>query len=318
VPRPVVRRASSLVALCLLSSVLAISMPSAQAASGRCRVRNLDSGRVTRGAGPNLQASIEAANPFETLGISGRCNGTFLVNKGLTFQGIPTAAVPLPTLDAHHAGVVLTTGQGPVTIDGLRIVNGDRNDLGGGIEGHGPLRVIDSAIRNDRAVYGGGGIFSAGPLIVGGDTVISDNTARLGAGVYGRDTMLLRDASTVHDNVARRGGGVIAERALTMRDQASVSSNYASLLGGGILGVRRITMSNTSVVQGNTAGRNGGGVYNQDVLKMDDDATISGNTATMGGGIFNRGLAQLVSCSATIVLSPNSPDDPPTAVCPTT
>ena len=315
-PRPVVRRASSLVALCLLSSVLAISMPSAQAASGRCRVRNLDSGRVTRGAGPNLQVSIEAANPFETLGISGRCNGTFLVSKALTFQGIPTADVTLPTLDAHHAGVVLTTGEGPVTIDGLRIVNGDRNDFGGGIEGHGTLRVIDSAIRNDRAVYGGG-IFSAGPLILRGNTVISDNTARLGAGVYGADTMLMRDASTVHDNVARRGGGIFAEGALTLRDQASVSANYVSILGGGIFGVGPITMSNTSAVQGNTAGRNGGGVYNQDVLTMDDDATITGNIATLGGGIFNRGLAQLVSCSATIVLSPNSPDDPPTAVCPT-
>ncbi len=217
-------------------------------------MRNLDSGRVTRGAGPNLQVSIEAANPFETLGISGRCNGTFLVSKGLTFQGIPTAEVPLPTLDAHHAGVVLTTGQGPVTIDGLRIVNGDRNDFGGGIEGHGTLRVIDSAIRNDRAVYGGG-IFSAGPLIVGGTTVISDNTARLGAGVYAAGTMLVRDASTVHDNVARRGGGIFAEGALTLRDQASVSANYVSILGGGIFGVGPITMSNTSVVQGNTAGR---------------------------------------------------------------
>ena len=278
---------------CAFASVLAISMPSAQAASGRCRATSTRQGHPRRG--PNLQVSRGGEPVRDPRGSQAaqRTPG----EQGPHLPGSHRRGVPLPTLDAHHQGVVLTAPAGLVDRRSADRRQGPQRS----VEDRGSRNPPgdDSAIRN--TVLYGGGIFAQARCV--GSLRWSPTTPHGSRCEVAAGTMLVRDLSTVHDNVARRGGGIFAEERAHARDQASVSANYgrSSAVASS---VSARSDANTSG-QGSTEA-NIGGVYNQDVSM--DDATITAATRRPSRARSSIEARAAGPCSATIVLSPNSPE----------
>jgi hypothetical protein len=195
------------------------------------------------------------------------------VRKTLTLIGKPTAASPIPTLDAHDEGVVLTVrGTGRVEVRDLRITGGKGDD---------------------RAP--GGGISNKARLIVSGTTRVSRNEGEFGAGIWTRGWLELRDTAAVVRNHARFfgvGGGIYNAGGVTrLRDASSVHANFAPGNGGGVFhNTGRLVVRNHASITGN-------------------HARVTGNSAAASGGIYGAGRVYV--CSTSVNISPNNPDDPP-------
>jgi hypothetical protein len=127
-----------------------------------------------------LQAAVDAASAGDTLRVKGTCVGSTTITKDLAITGKPKA-----TLDANHAGRVLTMSGAAVTLTGLTITNGTA-DWGAGIAilGLRPVSVIDSVISGNTATSYGGGISNDwGGILTLIDSTVSGNTATHGGGI---------------------------------------------------------------------------------------------------------------------------------------
>ncbi len=214
------------------------------------------------------------------------------------------------------------------------IVSGHEAFKGGGIDniGRGTLLILDhSLVRGNRARYDGGGIHSwKNGTVVINDSVVRNNSAGRGGGISGDIgvDISMNGSSVVTDNTAFwNGGGVFSQGwgSMTLNGSSSVRSNTAHS-GGGIANSSSIvTMNDSSSVSDNTADGVGGGIRSDPrpddplsggIVWMKDSALVTGNTATIGGGIY---LGTVNACDAkgadewTGAISPNFPDDPPTA-----
>ena len=155
--------ATGLIVGSLIAAVLAT--PST-AVAATCRVEDARTGEHTRGAGPNLQRAIDAAEPGDQLIISGICRGNFQMREELRLTGVSTPRFPKATLDAGGHGRVLRMRDGGI-IRSVRIRDG-RARNGGGIylfDGTLELRGATEVIGN-RAARGGGIYDAAGDLIL--------------------------------------------------------------------------------------------------------------------------------------------------------
>ena len=191
---------------------------------------------------------------------------------------------PAPNTPAFR--ILHIAPQGALTLERLTIRGGlaaDTTDVsvtGGGILNTGALTLLDSVVRNNRALFNGGGI---------------ENSAR---------AILTR--STVRDNVADTfGGGVnnfvsaTSTGMLSLTD-TTVSGNDASDGGGIENSAKAVVMRST--ISGNTTDGRGGGIANAgDKTELTLlNSTISTNMASSGGGIANFGAATLTSNNVTI------------------
>jgi hypothetical protein len=287
-PRPLI---VALLLVITAGSAISGAVP-ALASSPRCSVRDPTSGKVYAGGGGKLQAAISSAAHGSTLIVRGHCVGMYHVRKTLTLIGKPTAASPIPTLDAHDEGVVLTVrGTGRVEVRDLRITGGKGDD---------------------RAP--GGGISNKARLIVSGTTRVSRNEGEFGAGIWTRGWLELRDTAAVVRNHARFfgvGGGIYNAGGVTrLRDASSVHANFAPGNGGGVFhNTGRLVVRNHASITGNHARHWGGGVYAESTMTLRGHASVTGNSAAASGGIYGAGRVYV--CSTSVNISPNNPDDPP-------
>jgi hypothetical protein len=162
-----------------------------------------------------------------------------------------------------------------------------------------------SASVSDNAVFGRGGGILATRVALHDQATVSGNTSTYPGIIDPRS----------------EGGGIFAER-VKVDDDASVMDNASEQNAGGILG-RFVRLRDDATVGGNTTLEYGGGVMVRHLwdtsarskLEMDGAARITGNSAGIGGGgAFLEPTAKLYVCSDAVVLSPNSPDDPPVAL----
>ncbi len=176
---------------------------------------------------------------------------------------------------------ILDLSGGDVSLEGLKIANGD-STLGGGIHnGSGGLTLSRVAVVGNEATAKsildaparGGGIYSLGPLTLRESTV-SGNPA----GAEGT-----READA-------EGGGIFTHGELTI-DRSTISGNAARDLSGG----------------GGHLSALGGGIYAQDEVTI-DRSTISGNAVfaeegtgsiAAGGGLFATAPGQLTGVTLT-------------------
>jgi nitrous oxidase accessory protein NosD len=290
------RRTSRLaISTALVAAALSAALaPPATAVPRSCHVANLTAGTSTVGAGENLQRAIDAADPGSTLRVTGRCKGSFTIDKRLTLRGRSTDRFPRPTLDAGGDGRALFVLPRTVTVGFLWIVGG--------------------------AVRSGGGIYNDGGNLTLMGTTVTGNSARTsGGGIVNDRGRLTLNGGTVAGNAAGTvAGGIFNYRGvLTMNGGARVRNNTAGRHGGGIYNYGTLTMNDSSSVIGNDAGRDGGGIYDIGSITLNDTAAVTGNTATTAGGGILLVQGHVHVCSIDVAISPNTPDDPPaTTSCP--
>jgi len=270
-----------LVVLALVVGMLGMGGWPAGAAPAKCQVKNLTT-RVNYNG--SLQSALNAANNGDTIRVKGVCVGNFLIPgagsvTNLTLVGEPGHRVR-STLDGNNSGTVLTvdfiTSVVHVTLKDLRITGG-----------------------------GQGGIVNFGSVTLAGRSSVSDNTGR---GIFTAGSLTLNDRSSVSRNT---GGGIDDEGAVTLNGRSSVSRNTAQDGGGIFDDDTFLALNDRSSVTGNTATL-GGGIYEIGHLTLSGRASVTHNTATVaGGGILAFGGVD-VCPSWTGVISPNTPDDPPT------
>src|SRR3954453_2619947 len=115
------RAARVALAIALAAWTLFLLAPAASAAPRTCHVANLRAGTSSAGAGGNLQRAIDAADPGSTLRVTGRCVGTFAIDKRLTVRGRSTDRFARPTLAGDGTGSVLLVRARTVTLQNIRV-----------------------------------------------------------------------------------------------------------------------------------------------------------------------------------------------------
>jgi len=252
----------------------------------------------------DLQAKIDAANPGDVLEITGKCDGTFTVDKDLTLRGAPSA-----TLDGGGAGTTLLVSGAPtpnVLLEGLTVTGGIGGlGEGGGIHNEGMLSVASSTVSGNEGSFGGG-IYSEGPLTLMSSTV-SGNQAGFGGGILSFDSGATLIDSTVGGNTATSGGGIYNESSNPSFPQLSplslmgsaVTGNMANDFGGGIRNADGEVSLDDSTVDGNNA-LSGGGINNDSGTLTITRTTVSGNKASNRGGIENGPGSELTLTNSTV------------------
>ena len=219
--------------------------------------------------------------------------------------------------------ILLVTGSGKLTLNGLTITGGNTPGPGGGIFNlEGTLVLNQSRVTGNASAGGmmsaGGGIASGtlgtgpvGTAVLNFSRVDHNTTSASAGGILNHGGTLILNASKVSDNTAAGGGGGgIASGTGGMGGPGSsilvvkfsqISGNAAN--GGPMAGAGGISNGGTatitaSVVAGNTApGAAGGGILNHGVMTL-TGSLVTGNSAPadsagdqgMGGGIANINL----------------------------
>ena len=169
---------------------------------------------------------------------------------------------------------------------------------GGGIfNDRGSLTLIDSTVRNNRALTGGGIWNQLGTLTLK-NTTITNNRAGFGGGVATNGTMTMQ-GGTLHDNTGGIWGGGLANAGDTKLDHVSIDGNDAGDFGGGIVTLAINTQTGPLLlkhtkIRYNIAGEDGGGIRtgaNQPTTLYRSIVThnTSNGGPTTGGGIANPG-----------------------------
>lgn len=262
---------------------------------------------------PTVQAAVDEAAAGQVVKVAGACVGvnrrgglpqTIYISKSLTVQGgytrtnwsAPDPGANPTTLDAEGEGrVVYITNTVAVTLDGLRLINGQARGLGGGTydsdAGGGVYNpVADLTLRRTQVLSNG---------VSGGSFGFGGNEAQ-GGGVYNGVGRLRLVESRLADNRLdvsnyTYGGGLYNESGVVTLTNTIVVSNASSGggdagssgHGGGLYnasGAMRLTSS--SVAQ-NTANLIGGGIYNAEGVLTLESSAVTGNLAAQAGGIYS-------------------------------
>ena len=158
-------------------------------------------------------------------------------------------------------------------------ISDNQAHLGGGVFASAPLRVTDSTISGNRA-FGGGGIASqTGKLLKVVGSAIGENRSTVsGGGIsVGAGGLALID-STVENNESRNGGGIVTDDGDLSIEDSAISGNIASANGGGIFNRfgKKIDLVNSQVID-NRAGDLGGGVFGSGRLVIHSGSVVAGN-----------------------------------------
>ncbi len=322
---PVVKAALGGGAAILFAGLLAAA-PAAQASTGKtvpCKT-------------PALIAAINAANGGggATINLAPWCtyhlSAASSLNAMLGDTGLPLIISRI-TLNGFHttiAGndstfrILMVTGSGNLTLQGLTITGGNTSGPGGGIFNlEGTLILNHSRVTGNASAGGmmsaGGGIASGtmgtgpvGTAVLNFSSVDHNTTSGSAGGILNHAGTLILNASTVNGNTAAGGGGGIASgtggnggpgASQLFVNFSQVNGNTSN--GGPMAGAGGISNGGTaaikaSVVAGNTApGAAGGGILNHGVMTI-SLSQVTGNAVPadsagdqgMGGGIANINL----------------------------
>lgn len=209
----------------------------------------------------SVQAAINAASNGATIHV---CAGTFsetiTIGESLTLIGTGAGSGGGNTiLNGNQNGSVVTVNQGAtVTLQGMRIINGD-NINGGGIVNSGTLTLTSCTLTQNSADQGGG-IYNFAILTLN-QTSIENNfaTNNQGGGIYNGD-----------------GGNLVM-------NNSQITGNSAGNAGGGLLNnSARATLINSTITNNsvNTSGNpgEGGGIFNViGTITLDSGSSVTGN-----------------------------------------
>jgi hypothetical protein len=223
--------------------------------------------------------------------------------------------------------ILMVTGPGKLTLQGLTITGGNSPGPGGGLLNlEGTLILNHSTVTGNTSAGGmmsaGGGIasgtFGTGPLgttILNFSQVNGNTTSGSAGGILNHAGTLILNFSQVNGNTAAGGGGGIASgtggnggigSSLLFVNSSQINGNTS--YGGPMAGAGGLSNGGTatikgSLVAGNSApGAAGGGILNHGVMTISFSQVIR-NTAPadsagdqgLGGGIANINLGQVAT-----------------------
>jgi hypothetical protein len=326
--------------------LLLAAVPAAQASSGTTVPCS------GPGGGPaGLIAAISTANASGGAMINLAAGCTYALtaanntNPMLGDNGLPviTSRIILNGFGTTIAGndtsfrILMVTGSGNLTLQGLAVTGGNTGGLGGGIFNlEGTLTLDHSNVTGNASegamMSAGGGIASgtlgAGPL---GTTTLNfsqvngNTTSGSGGGILNHAGALTLNASQVNGNTAAVGGGGIASGTGGMGGNGSSmltvnfsqvngnTSNGGPLAGAGGIANGGTAIINASQVNGNTApGAFGGGILNHGAMtinlsQVDNNATPPASPGGQGGGggIANLNITPLTGVPDSGILTVN-------------
>ena len=209
----------------------------------------------------SVQAAIDAAGIGATIHLcAGTFTGNITIGKNLSLIGTGSGPGGGNTiLSGSQNGTVVTVNQGAtVTLQGMRITNGD-NINGGGISNAGTLTLTACTLTQNSADQGGG-IYNSASLTLN-QSIVESNFAlnNEGGGIYnGNGGDLVMNDSQINGNTAgTAGGGLFNNSARATVNNSAITSNTAAAngnpgQGGGIFNlVGTITLNAGSSVTGN-------------------------------------------------------------------
>jgi predicted outer membrane repeat protein len=235
-------------------------------------------------------------------------NNAATINAPLDPTGAPLVTLTRSTVSNTPAfGIIHTTA--PLTINGLKITNGNSGIyLGGAILSGGALTITTSVISGNSSDSAGGGIAATGKLTVQ-HSIISGNTAgNAGGGLYG-GTGIEIDYSTLSGNSTSgaassvNGGGGVFSSGLARLMRADILDNTSASAGGGVYAASGMNVSD-STISGNVASNgSGGGLSSNPAVTgtnlILEGSTIESNTAQGNGGGVLGGAVGIENCTLT-------------------
>jgi uncharacterized repeat protein (TIGR01451 family) len=245
-------------------------------------------------------------------------NKTISLEGGYTTTNWTTSypITQLTTLDAQGQGRVLfIAGDISPTIQGLRIIGGNANGLGGiddyyGDTGGGAYVITATAAISSNWILSNTADRGGGLALIGSNALVTANSigANGGGGLY-----VINAAATISDNVISANSGTSGAGLLLRSSDAVVvnniiASNTAVGVGGGLWMVGSGATLYGNTITTNTSRTDGGGIY----LESSHDVRLSHNiisfntTPGMGGGIHI--LASLVMLDNNIIMSNTATD----------
>lgn len=246
----------------------------------------------------DLQTAIDAANPGDTLEVSGFFVGSFTITKNLNLIGKHDA-----TLDGGGVATVLTTATPlgvlvpvSVTLDKLTIQNGASLTGGAGILNPSAILVIkNSEIINNQTLGSGGGILNGTALVLGDPGLPLGNPA----------TLTLINSKVANNNASEAGGGIVNLFGILEIINSQISRNQAVIVGGGIYSFEGTNTITSSKIDGNAAFLQGGGLANTSgSITTLKHVKVKVNSSAFGAGIYNgTGLEGVSGSTLTIIYS---------------
>jgi nitrous oxidase accessory protein NosD len=249
---------------------------------------------VDCGAGADLQAAINAAPKGAILDISGRCVGTFTVEKNLVLRGVSNAV-----LDAQSVGTTLTITAGHVRLAKLTVTGGDNQvggvDTAGGIWNGGTLTLVRVTITGNRTEDGAPALLNQGTALVQRTLITQTDGDDFQGGIVNHGTATV-DKSTISRN---SGTGILnGNHATFTLIDSTVSGNVAAPSAGGVWNMGSVTILRSTIAGNASANSEGGGIFNTGWLAMTASTVVGNQGDDATGGLANYGTATV---AATII-----------------
>lgn len=171
-----------------------------------------------------------------------------------------------------------------VTMNRLKIIDGEIAADGGGIRNAGNLSLANCELSSNEAGDGGGAIGNSGTLALTACT-LDGNTAGVGGGAIEHASGLLTLTNcTLAGNSAQWGGAIDGDGTSTIRlYSCTLSGNHASDKGGGIEETTGTLLLENSIVAGNTA-TNSGPDLKASSINTQLGVNLLSSTNGLGGG----------------------------------
>jgi hypothetical protein len=258
-------------------------------------------------AGTYTDLSVRPRNDITTTGVVTQVvyvDRTVAIRGGYTttngFADPPDPAGNPTTLNANgHGRVVYIVGDIQPTIEGLRIIGGDAEGLGGGHYQDRPAgggvyvftamaTISDNTVSGNTAMYGGGLFLDRSPAHISGNTVVS-NAASWGGGARLNHSDATLSGNTIASNTTvYNGAGLFLEGSEAVLSDNRIVNNSADASAGGLfLGSGSDGLLSGNVFMDNATTGSGGG------LMVFDSAPILTNNAVVhnyadeeGGGLY--------------------------------
>ena len=233
-------------------------------------------------------------------------NNPATISGPLDVSGAPLVTLTRSTVSGTPAfGIIHNSA--PLTIDGVKITNGNSGEYsGGGVLGGDSLTILHSVISGNGSDSAGGGVSATQDLTVRNSTISGNTAGNAGGGIDGESSVSIY-YSTVSNNSTsgattsvNGGGGVFATGFLKVMN-SDVLNNASASAGGGVYAATGINISN-STLSGNTAmaGSGGGAYANTNSTNVTvSQSTFNDNTAQGNGGGFLGGTAVIQNSTFT-------------------
>jgi uncharacterized repeat protein (TIGR01451 family) len=177
-------------------------------------------------------------------------------------------------LDAEGLGQGIVIGDAPtVTLEGLRIVNGQTTENGGGVgtreyQSHLTIRACDvlsnaaQASGSQSYAFGGGVYLSSGTLVLEDSLLMNNTSSDLGGGVHTRNATVTMTNNLLQKNSGWVGGGASLYESTCYVADNTFQDNLAGYSGGGldVGGDGNLLLIQNDFLD-NTASKSGGGLY---------------------------------------------------------